>query len=191
MSSVTPNYGLILPGVNDPTDQDLWGGYLNTDLTTIDTTMKAISDAAEAAGRLPVGSLYFNATDATNPASLLGYGTWTAFGQGRVILGVGTGTDGNGDQLIVAGGATGGEYEHTLTIAEMPLHGHPWLNASALDGDANGGLMTDNDGVQTQRSAFSGTPSMAAGQAIGGAGGDDPHNNIQPYIGVYIWKRTA
>ena len=46
MSTVTTNYSLIKPGVNDPTDQDLWGGYLNTDLDTIDSTMKAISDQA-------------------------------------------------------------------------------------------------------------------------------------------------
>lgn len=49
MSTTTTNYSLIKPAVNDPTDQDLWGGYLNTDLDTIDSTMKSISDQANKA----------------------------------------------------------------------------------------------------------------------------------------------
>lgn len=47
MATNTPNYDLIKPGVNDPTDQDLWGGYLNEDMDIIDTTMKSISDQAD------------------------------------------------------------------------------------------------------------------------------------------------
>ena len=49
MSTLTPNFSLIKPGVNDPTDQDLWGGYLNDDLDTIDTVMKANQELAEGA----------------------------------------------------------------------------------------------------------------------------------------------
>ena len=61
MSSLTPNFGFILPSVNDPTDQDLWGGMLNSNFTLLDTLLESV-------GEIPVGSLYFNATDATNPA---------------------------------------------------------------------------------------------------------------------------
>jgi hypothetical protein len=46
MSTTTPNYGWILPGVNDPTDQDLWGGYLNSNISSQDTIVKAISNLA-------------------------------------------------------------------------------------------------------------------------------------------------
>ena len=49
MSSTTPNYGWILPAVNDPTDANLWGGYLNSNLSNQDAQLKTISDAASAA----------------------------------------------------------------------------------------------------------------------------------------------
>lgn len=176
MSTLTPNYNLIKPGVNDPTDQDLWGGYLNTDLDIIDTTMKSIADTA---GRLPVGSLYFNDGDATNPATLLGYGTWTSFGQGRVILGVGSGTDSNGEVRAFTNGETGGEYKHSLSVSEMPAHAHP---GSSVASPTLSGAGTINIG-QSALYLQSGT--------IASQGGDTPHNNVQPYISVYIWKRTA
>ncbi|MDP9195213.1 MAG: tail fiber protein [Pseudomonadota bacterium] len=55
MSTTTTNYSLIKPAVNDPVDEDLWGGYLNTDLDTIDTQLKSVSDTAAAAS-VPIGS---------------------------------------------------------------------------------------------------------------------------------------
>lgn len=63
MSTLTPNYGLIKPGVNDPTDQDLWGGMLNEDMDIIDAQMKANADAA-AVGSVPIGAPmdYFGST---------------------------------------------------------------------------------------------------------------------------------
>lgn len=63
----------------------------------------------------PVGSIYIS-TNATNPATLFGFGTWSAFAQGRTLIGVGT-----SDQAFTAG-ATGGESEHTLTGVEVPVH---------------------------------------------------------------------
>lgn len=72
MSSLTPNYGWILPSINDPTDQDLWGGYLNSNLSSQDTIVKAISDSVAAA--VPVGSL-FDFAGASAPTNyLLCYG---------------------------------------------------------------------------------------------------------------------
>ena len=66
----------------------------------------------------PVGSVYVNATVSTNPATLLGVGTWVAYGEGRVPVGkAGSGTF---DTL----GATGGAETHTLTLNEIPSHNH-------------------------------------------------------------------
>lgn len=182
MPTYTTNYHLNRPLVNDPTDEDLWGGYLNDNMDTIDTQLKTASDNATnalARAQLPVGSLYFNASDSTNPATLLGYGTWAAFGQGRVILGVGTGTDGSGDTLAVTAGATGGAYNHTLTAAQVPqltgtVDGATGLGSGSGKNLANSGL--------------------TAGGSLGvtvNAGGGAKHNNTQPWIGVYVWKRTA
>ena len=70
----------------------------------------------------PVGSIYMS-TSPTNPHNLFG-GTWEAYAQGRVLIGVGEGTDANGVKKTFSAGATGGEYEHTLTVGEMPSHSH-------------------------------------------------------------------
>jgi hypothetical protein len=174
MSTLTPNYDLIKPGVNDPTDQDLWGGYLNDDLDIIDTVMKSISDVADSS-LLPVGSLYFNATVNTNPATLLGYGTWVAFGAGRVILGAGSGTDINGEIRNFTATDTGGEYEHQLTVPELAAHTHDYLYQSGSRSTAGSGS----------------TPDVQEVVATSPTGDDIPHNNIQPYIVVYIWVRTV
>ena len=70
----------------------------------------------------PVGSIYMSVNSA-NPSTFFG-GTWEAFGQGRVLIGAGEGTDTNSVKKTFTGGATGGEYEHKLTTAEMPVHNH-------------------------------------------------------------------
>ena len=70
----------------------------------------------------PVGSIYMS-TSPTNPHNLFG-GTWEAYAQGRVLIGVGEGTDANGVKKTFNAGATGGEYEHTLTVGEIPSHSH-------------------------------------------------------------------
>jgi hypothetical protein len=179
MSTLTPNYSLIKPGVNDPTDQDLWGGYLNTDMDIIDTTMKTISDSV-AGAQLPVGSLYMNANVSTNPATLLGYGTWAAFGTGRMLVSVGSGTDVNGVTRSFANGDTGGEYEHEQTTAELASHSHNGVvTATATNSVANAGTGTSAlDGANVNGSTSS-------------TGSGDPMDWMPPYIAVYIWKRSA
>ena len=82
-------------------------------------------------------------------------------------------------------GAAGGSETHQLTEEEMPLHGHPWrsayTNQSSFDSDTTGGMPTSTVTAATQN-AYTGTPSNAQGQQIGGTGGDDAHNNVQPTL---------
>ena len=124
----------------------------------------------------PIGSVYINASNATNPASLLGFGTWVAFGAGKVMVGLDA-----GDTSFDTAGETGGEKTHTLTVAEMPSHSHtktviPKDNVWAAP----------NEGWNY--SYTSGTTYQHSTDATGGGGS---HNNLQPYIVVYFWKRTA
>lgn len=152
-----------ITSVTDPTaDQDA-------------ATKKFVEDAITAAKAAlwPVGSLYFDMTG-TNPATTLGFGTWTAFAEGRFIIGVGTGTDVNGAQLTIAAGVTGGEYEHTQTIDELVPHGHP----------AGSSWDTGSGGATVRRFNDNGLES-------GLTGGGQPFNVTPPYIGAYIWRRTA
>ena len=120
----------------------------------------------------PVGSLYFNSANNANPASLLGFGTWAAYGAGRMLLGVGS--DGNGNSYTA--GQTGGESTHLLTTAEMPSHNHSI--------DAVSQVVQPNANVNT-------TVKVPGAGTSGNAGGGQAHNNMPPYIALYIWTRTA
>lgn len=122
----------------------------------------------------PVGSVFI-AVVSTNPATLLGYGTWSAFGAGKVLVGL---DSGDTDFDVVE--ETGGEKTHVLTEAEMPAHVH----AENAPISASGGalkLAVDSNASGTQAAGLD-TDSKGSGQA---------HNNLQPYIVVYMWKRTA
>lgn len=85
----------------------------------------------------------------------------------------------NGDTL----GATGGAETHTLTEAQMPLHGHPYRASYETGGDANttGGIMFNLTSLATE-AAHTGAPSSTQGETIGGTGGGGAHNNVQPTI---------
>jgi len=123
----------------------------------------------------PVGSV-FTAVVATNPATLLGFGTWAAFGAGRMTVGHDA-----GDPDFDTAEATGGAKTHTLTAAEMPAHTHGLTRFPTTTGSSAG---------FTADTSMSGTPT-AVTQITGIAGGDGAHNNLPPYIVVYLWKRTA
>ena len=126
----------------------------------------------------PVGSVYVNATVSTNPATLLGVGTWVAYGEGRVPVGkAGSGTF---DTL----GATGGAETHTLTLNEIPSHNHNNGSYQYL-------LLSNGSATIADTDSTSGEPNLAQQGAIQAAGGGAAHNNLQPYIVVYMWKRTA
>ena len=115
----------------------------------------------------PVGSIYMSAS-ATSPASLFG-GTWESIG-GRFLLGA---------DATYAAGSTGGEAMHTLTNNEMPKHGHLiYMNSEASTGEFWG-----PNNVTPQSKEIANTTAEN--------GGNQPHNNMPPYLVVYMWKRTA
>lgn len=153
------------------------------------TKIKLATDALEAA--YPVGSIYMNASNATNPGTLLGFGTWVAFGAGRVPVGIDS-----GDTDFDAAEETGGVKEVTLSAEQsgLPLHGHKYqLSASSTPtSGSSGGFMTQSGGFNA--GPHTGNPSNTSGDQIGGAGGtdaNDAHTNLQPYIVVHMWKRTV
>ena len=118
----------------------------------------------------PVNSIYISCAN-TNPADLFGFGTWVRFGQGRTLVGV---TDSSADADFGAVQRTGGARAHTLTIAQMPSHNHVGLTEYTATGSGN-----------TSRRA--GGPN----QRTGSTGGGEAHNNLQPYITVFMWRRSA
>lgn len=123
----------------------------------------------------PVGSIYMSATLSTAAAvgAALG-GTWIAWGAGRVPVGVDT-----NDTDFDTAEETGGEKEHTLVVNEMPSHNHRLTRGQY--GNSYIEQISYSSGVQVQTSA----------SAMENTGGDQPHNNLQPYITCYMYKRTA
>tara|TARA_S200002703_G_scaffold44715_1_gene39125 strand:+ start:15359 stop:16087 length:729 start_codon:yes stop_codon:yes gene_type:complete len=119
----------------------------------------------------PVGAIYTSIT-ATDPGTLFG-GTWTAFGAGRVLVGLSS-SDGDFDTVE----ATGGNKTHTLTVDEMPAHTHDILYQELDDV----GVTTHPAGTQP------GDPTATI--ATQSTGGGQAHSILQPYIVVYMWKRT-
>jgi hypothetical protein len=138
--------------------------------TNLNQLQKNIEEALLA--MKPVGSIEINTTG-VNPSEYIG-GTWEAWGSGRVPVGVDTvQTEFNTVEK------TGGEKEHTLTVKEMPSHSHSTVHkVGAGDGDVTGYQWANN-------------VADYGAVATTSTGGGQPHNNLQPYITCYMWKRTA
>lgn len=125
----------------------------------------------------PIGSIYMS-VNSTSPSTLFG-GTWEQIAQGRTIIGQGTGTDSNSVSKTFTNGATGGEYDHTLTTSEMPKHKHQTGSRQTYGSGNAWALINYGSSGSTQNRDTSET------------GSGNAHNNIQPYFVCYIWKRTA
>ena len=123
----------------------------------------------------PVGSIYMSVNN-INPSLLFG-GTWETWGNGRVPVGVDTSQD---EFNTVE--KTGGEKTHKLTVNEMPSHSHSYSLYTYIGSGTMWGTL--NDGT-------SGDKNNNTNTTTGSAGGGQAHNNLQPYITCYMWKRTA
>lgn len=172
-----------LPPLSSPAPADELPVEDNSASTTKRMTIQAMMEMI-----YPIGSIYTNAAVSTNPATLLGFGTWTAFASGRVLVGVDTGQT-EFDTL----GETGGAKTHTLTSGEMPSHTHTQNSHNhqeqvATAGGAGTGITGTANLVGNTGSNQSTVSTTATNQNTGGGGA---HNNLQPYITVYMWQRTA
>jgi hypothetical protein len=143
----------------------------------------------------PVGSIYINAAVSTNPGTLLGFGTWVAFGTGRVLIGVDTSdsafdvlgeTGGSKDAIVIShnhsfGGTTDGGGAHNHAIPTGAGGGTDSYTSQAFTNTQVADRYTDSVGNHTH--SFSGT---TANQGSSGT-----NANLPPYITVYMWQRTA
>lgn len=152
----------------------------------------------------PVGSVFI-AVVSTDPATLLGYGTWSAFAAGRVLVGLDA-----GQTEFDTVEETGGAKTHTLASSEMPSHTHT-QDAHTHTQDAHSHIITsqtattggatsyEHGTLDTSSAEAEATETTATTVAVNqtavavnqNTGGGGAHNNLQPYIVVYMWKRTA
>ena len=159
------------------------------------TTLLATTAFVQAAIALlyPVGSIYTNATVSTNPGTLLGFGTWTAFGAGRVPVGFDSSnalfdsaeeTGGSADAITVS-------HTHTATTTSTDSgHTHAISPAAWTTG---GGKVEGNSFSfgGTVSATQSSTANITSTTTVASSGSSGTNANYQPYITVYMWKRTA
>lgn len=128
----------------------------------------------------PVGAIYTSVTG-VNPATELGYGTWSAFGSGRCLVGYDS-----GQTEFDSVEETGGAKTHTLSIDEMPSHNH------RASGSGNFPTWdTDTQIADTGSGVYAAVENPGHPTTTASTGGGAAHNNLQPYIVVHFWKRTA
>lgn len=156
-----------------PTAPTAAEGTYSTQLATTAFAMKAA---------YPIGSVYMNASDSTNPGTLLGFGTWAALGEGKVLIGYKS-----GDALFGTVGNTGGSADaivvsHTHTITDSG-HTHSSVVSNSTAGAGSGALGS----VVTSGN----TNSATTGITINSTGNSGTNANLPPYLVVYMWKRTA
>jgi hypothetical protein len=140
----------------------------------------------------PVGTIYTNSSVSTNPATLLGFGTWTAFAAGRVMVGFNSGnalfdtaeeTGGSADAITVS-------HTHTATSTVTdPSHAHNYTFKSNTGGTTAGG--DPNSVANTTATTSSAVTGISVATSVASAGSSGTNANYQPYITVYMWKRTA
>ena len=145
------------------------------------TTLTAVIQAL-----YPIGTIYTNSTNSTNPATLLGFGTWVAFGAGRVAVGFDSSntnfdtageTGGSADTVVV-------EHNHSVTDP-----GHDHTDNRALSTGINS---TVGGGVNQFGNSFTGTTSTSTTSiTIDNEGVSGTDKNLQPYITVFMWKRVS
>ena len=162
--------------------------------TTGDNTSKlATTGFVQAAlGALyPVGSIYTNAAVSTNPATLLGFGTWSAFGAGRFMVGLDAGnaafdtaqeTGGSANAIVVS-------HTHTATSSVSdPGHNHTIGFENHTIDQNSGSAALAKQGTSNTSTASTG---ISVSTSISTEGSSATNANLPPYIVVYMWRRTA
>jgi hypothetical protein len=168
-------------------------GVSTTQLATTAFVQAALQAALQALH--PVGSIYINATNSTNPGTLLGFGTWSAFGAGRVPVGFDS-----SNALFDTAEETGGAADSVL-----PTHTHTATSVVTDPGHVHN-ILNHFDDINTPRSSVVGsepnnpqagavtqtaTTGITVATTNANAGVSATNGNYQPYITVYMWKRTA
>jgi len=130
----------------------------------------------------PVGAIFTTVTAYANSAAVvaaIGGTTWVAFAAGKMLIGVDS-----SDTDFDTAEETGGAKTHTLTESELPAHSHNYaMGEYSGSYDYGVNLSANNLGDTTDgRAKFGNTETVGGGSA---------HNNMPPYIAVYMWKRTA
>ena len=179
------------------TENDASNQQLLSRIEALETQMETVATIANSSTLdkvYPVGSIYITATEDTVAKVQAKFGgTWQAYGAGRTLVGVDT-----NQEEFDTNEETGGEKTHTLTVDEMPKHMHHVVSFQTQSGSyknyypynyiiQHGSVGTE---IKQSVSAFNNLNAWGTGQTDE-IGSSHAHNNLQPYITVYMYKRTA
>lgn len=145
------------------------------------------------AAAYPIGSIYINASNASNPSSLLGFGTWSAFAAGRVLVGLNA-TDPLFDSVEETGGSKDAvvvAHTHTGSTSSAGTHNHNVMSWVGTSGLANGNWYSGEISIAAGERTTTDAGSHNHTVTVDSTGVSGTNANLQPYITVYMWKRIA
>jgi hypothetical protein len=193
MGNVTGNTNGVVTATSGSTAPNQAFGTNNTSIANTAFVQAALQALH------PIGSVYINATNSANPSTYFGFGTWTAFGAGRVPVGFNASdplfdtaeeTGGSKDAIVVS-------HTHTFSGRTLGAGGHQHNSPTGVEFPFYGGTgiaANGPSGVRTDQLALTG-PAGAHDHIFSGTtstqGSSGTNANLQPYITVYLWKRTA
>lgn len=198
VTAVDVQAALALPGQNNAftgnnsfTGTNDFTGATTATTQTFGNSSTALATTAFVQAALqalhPVGSIY-TSTSATNPGTSFGFGTWVAFGAGRVLIGNGGGysagaVGGSADAITVA-------HTHTASTSSSDS-GHTHASAFRAQTFAvTGSTIQAWEGL-TYTATTTGYANITSSTTVNAAGVSGTNANLQPYVVVYMWNRTA
>jgi microcystin-dependent protein len=179
----------------EPTAQEL-----NWQLNNLYEQIQELKSISGVGYQVPINQIVMIANDSRNPALIYGYGQWTPYASGRVVIGAGTSTDANGFQQTFAPASTGGTSQNTLSNSQLPTHVHNYRDSYMLEnfsslgsvpstnkeriGFVNGGMGQEGNDKDNDTLVFTNNTTEPVG-------GNQPINNLPPYIVCNMWVRIA
>jgi microcystin-dependent protein len=196
----TVTAALLNQAVNDAaiSTDSVDGSTIEVNSNALRIKDNGVTAAKIAAGALtdvvyPVGAIFTTVTNYADSAAVvnaIGGTTWTAFGAGKVLVGVDA-----SDTDFDTAEETGGAKTHTLDITEMPSHRHGGIQPAGSQGANANGFDVDSSvsgsSTDTKLTTYAGGAGSDTNGSLTSPGATQAHNNLQPYIVVYMWKRTA
>lgn len=169
---------------------------VNTEISSLQSQMATMQ--VETLKKIfPVGSVYTSLTDRRNPSQILGFGTWEALPAGYTLIAQGSGSDSFGSYTYTAGQKYG-ERLHKLTTDELPsisgtIGSRVGMEGGIFERPATGVFSyLDADKGRTYKRYGDGSESWVTYHTAKlSIGKNTPHENIQPSIAAYVWRRTA
>ena len=154
-------------------------------------TINGTINGSALANAYPVGSIYMN-INSTDPNTLLGFGSWSRFGEGKMLV-----SQNSSDTDFDTGEETGGAKTHTLSEANLAAHDHLIMSTGDGFGDAlennttNTGTTNSRGGLGNNDYIMQSVSTAANAGKTSSTGSGTAVDHMNPYIVVYMWKRTS